>query len=104
MSDLDFTAKWGEAFDVTVTVTDDGDPFDLTSYTVKWVLAGTEKTSGGGVNVTDATNGEVVLTVTTSDTETNPGRYDHELRIFDGSDHIITVMEGVMTVTDSEFR
>lgn len=98
------------------TVTDEdavGSPAkDLTGFTAKWALsrfnaAGTEflttpvvtkTTGGGGIVITDATNGILEVTLDVADTSALFGTFYFELEVVDGSSNPLVVATGTLTI------
>lgn len=100
----------GDALDINVTVEDEsGTAVDLTGASAEWLLkenAGdsdtnallTKSTSGGGVEITDAANGQLVIHIETGDTGSLTGQKHHRLRVTDSSSDRVTVFTGTFTV------
>jgi hypothetical protein len=92
----------GDSLDLVVTVkNDDGDVVDISGADATWVLAPSEgrpsvveKTTGSGISLTDAANGEVTISIDPSDTENKEGLYYHELQITDDTGNVSTALSG----------
>jgi len=93
----------GADFSATIDVTDvDGDPFDLTNYTV---AAQMRKNYASTTATTFATTengqlGQITLAlgnVVTADIE--PGRYLYDVEITSQTSEVTRVVEGIVTVT-----
>jgi hypothetical protein len=86
--------KRGDTYTLNCTYTDaDGVGIDLTSYTINSQARSNasatstlfDVTSGSGITLTDATNGEYTLTVAASETESwTPGKYIQDIEYVTG--------------------
>jgi hypothetical protein len=87
MSDADLEVMQGASFAADVTWRDDeGNPIDLTGYTVSAAFRSRGASlSGVSFVVTDAAAGEMRLEVTAQATSANPGRWSYALRASSGS-------------------
>lgn len=104
----------GDSLTITTTVYESDsqeNTKDLSGASVNWILIDraydTEKlsksTSGGGVEITDETGGEVQVTIEATDTESiDPGWYEHELEVEDAVDHVSTVLVGAFQIKGSK--
>ncbi len=84
----------------------DGTPLDLTGATLRWqcarlktpgVFSSTatlQKTETSGIEVTDAYNGLVTVTLSPSETVTLSGDFYHEMESLDASGDVATVFVG----------
>lgn len=102
----------GDALDITVTVEkSDGTAKDISNanaieYYIKDQLADsdanallTKTLSGGGVTITDATNGKLEISIETGDTSgIAVGSKSHLLRVEDSDGDRVTVFTGSFTV------
>ena len=65
--------------------------------------ANVTKTLGGGIAVTDATNGKLTITLDAADTASlDPGEYYTETRIQDSASRIGTVSIGTLTLKKAD--
>lgn len=82
---------------------------NLTSSTITWILkqyndsitAILTKTTGSGISVTDALNGELIVNFSVDDTEDLTGTYYHECRVVDSNGQARVVCYGFVTVSNS---
>lgn len=97
----------GNSKNIEVTIKDkEGNAVDLTGATVKWLVhsSGTQrvyKDTANGILITDAENGEILISLLSSDTSSLSGEYSHELKIIDSDGKASTVAVGKMNVTKS---
>lgn len=111
----DFSVPAGD--DVLLEFTIDADEgVTLDNAEVKWQLYATrlglpvgpalvekDTVSGGGVEITDATERTFSVSVNQADTEDlEPGRYYHEAEVTDVIGNKITVTTGILTITPTE--
>jgi hypothetical protein len=89
----------------------DGSPYNLTGYSVRWViyfpttraLLLERATSGGGITVPVPTNGEILIDLVPTDTENAiPRIYNHECEIQTSSTNVHTVCVGIVTILYSK--
>lgn len=100
----------GDSLTISVTVYDgDGNTLDITGADFEWVLVDratdttllTKSTGGGGISITDATNGEFEISIDSADTQDmDPGYYEHEAEMDDGST-VATVLTGSFGIVGS---
>jgi hypothetical protein len=100
----------GDALDITVTVEDDsGTATDISGASAEYLLLEnasdpdadallTKDTAGGGIAITDAANGELVIHIETGDTSSFVGQKHHRLRVTDSSSDRVTVFTGSFTI------
>jgi len=98
----------GDSRILTVTVRDEdadgnpGDPIDITNYSFTYSFADSagaeydfQKSVGSGIEIIDATNGVLEVTLDPADTENNGGKtYYHELQYTDTEGNVATVFSG----------
>lgn len=102
-----FLVMSGNSKNIEVTIKDkEGNAVDLTGATVKWLVhsSGTQrvyKDTANGILITDAENGEILISLLSSDTSSLSGEYSHELKIIDSEGKASTVAIGKMNVTKS---
>lgn len=101
----------GDALHIHVTVNKkDGTAVDLTSASAEWLLKNqasdadadallTKDTAGGGIQITDATNGKLTVYIDTGDTTgIGAGGYHHRLRVTDADGDRVTVFHGTFSI------
>lgn len=98
----------GEDKTLTITVVDvAGAAVNLTDATIKWQVKRNvddtspliEKTTAGGITITDAEGGVFTIALADTDTANLGGEgYHHEAEVTDVSGNISTVTRGVMTI------
>lgn len=110
MSSIAVTATRGDTIDLEVTVTRDGAPVDLTGadlwFTAKLkvkdadVDAVAQKTVGSGITVTDAVNGEALITLDPADTDglTKETTLYCDVQLVEASGRVTTVASGTLTI------
>jgi len=104
----------GDSAKITVEIeNDDGTPLDLTGKSVVFGLAPyagretlvSKSTTGGDVQITDATNGVVVIDLAPEDTSDLGGRggrdYHFEIQVNEGESVVVTVTRGTLTIHES---
>lgn len=93
----------GDTLVLNVTVTgNDGTAQNLASCTIEWGMyrqythtQALLKTTASGITITSAINGRFDIALSPADTVTmQPGLYNHEAEITDGSGNVSTVFEG----------
>lgn len=104
----ELTIEQGATFSSTVTVYDGSDEiFDLTGYTPFAQLRKSYYTSAASnltVQVGDAANGIILLSMTAANTALlNPGRYVYDL-VMENASVRLRVVEGIATVFPSVTR
>lgn len=108
----DFSIFAGDTKLLTVTVTDEaGEAVDITTASIKWQAARSvedeaviEKTSpSGGIEITDGSGGEFVVTLDAADTGDLSGLYYHEAEVTISSQPN-TVVSGTFLVTKTLIR
>lgn len=111
----DFEIFSGNDILLQISVTDadnDDDPLDLSGATdLIWALAKNAKATAiitkdilDGVSITDPTEGEVEITVSSSELEPLSGEYYHELRLTNSAGKKITLMFGTATINVNLIR
>lgn len=91
----------GDTRTLTVTVRDtSGAAVDLTGATARWALAKkvgqaalVSKSTGSGIELTDAANGEFTVTLDPADTADLVGDYWHEAEVTDSAGRVVTVFQ-----------
>lgn len=108
MGTQNFQMYAGDDKTLQVTVVDeDGDPVNLTAASIKWQATRSlgktsaiskTATAGGGITITDASNGEFEVTLTAANTDGLSGTYQHEAEVtfVDGTKS--TVLSGTMNI------
>lgn len=93
----------GDSLEMTVTVREQNNRKDLSGATVEWVLYDDEQDptqtilddgdAGVIANVTNASEGEVTITINAGITDGEVGQYEHELRVTDsnGDKKVVTI-------------
>lgn len=105
----EITIEQGATFTEKVNVLDVyNNPVNLTGYTPSSMMRKSYYSSTYYViesAVTGNSNGEITLTITSSNTALlSPGRYVYDLIIADGANTVIRVVEGIATVLPSVTR
>lgn len=101
----------GDSKNIIIIVTDDNENIiDLSGSTIKWALKKTvnsienniyKDTSNGGIEITDALNGEFTVKLNPSDTEGLIGRFYHEAEVTDAIGSVSTILFGIATIKRS---
>lgn len=104
MRNQNFSMASGDDLDLVVIVraADRCTLVDLTNATATWVLAdcqGDRPRLSKTATVTDATAGEITVTLFPSDTDRLCGTYHHELQVRDALSKTSTVMTGKARIT-----
>ena len=99
----DFTIKRNDTRPVIAAqLTQDGNPYDLTGATVKFLMklpaSGSPKVDASAT-IVNASNGDVEYAWIASDTDTE-GEYDAEWEVTDGSGEVLTFPNGHDTAPD----
>lgn len=107
-----FKATAGDTTPVYVVVRDQaGEVMDLTGASARWMVSRgtparfspqvllTKSTANGGITITAAPEGEMLIDLQPSDTRNLTGDYYHELELVDGNGAVTTPLSGLMTVT-----
>lgn len=106
-----FSMYQGQYFVLTLTVTENGAPVDLTGCAVTWVMQPgvsfptptiIKSTTNGGVVVTDAASGVCQITLNAADTASLPAlAYYHATQVIDVAGHPYPVSTGLLTLLQS---
>lgn len=99
-----FFQKEDRLIDVHIT-NDAGGDYDLSGSEVQFKVDNTpidKSVTGGGIEITDAAAGELVIDLTSQDLDISPGYYASELRVSD-SESAFTVLSGLIHVKRSLF-
>lgn len=104
--------RQGNTRTIAVTITDeDGNGVDLSGVDAEYVVsepydedeaAVVTKTDASGIDYPDPTSGELEIRLDTDDTDLDPRRYRHELKL-DGADWTVTAFVGALRILDSHF-
>jgi Ethanolamine utilization protein EutJ (predicted chaperonin) len=106
----DFSMYAGDSRNLIVTVTDpNNNVINITGATIKWVLVNGDQVvrykdnqSAGGITITNATNGQFQVSITSNDTTSlPPGTYQHEARMIDSSGNSSLLFTGNVTISKS---
>jgi len=96
----------GDDQQIEVTVTEGGDPVDLSNSTLEFAIADagtvevTKTTSGGGITISGTKNDVAVIQLDASDTQSLAGNYDIELEETDGNGNVATLLRGTLTIKE----
>jgi len=96
----------GDEFQIAGSLFDqDGTPIGLTGAAIEWKLATLDRSVvldysiGGGIAVTDAANGLILITVSEGDSaKLSPGRYRDQLRVTTSTGVLSTQWVGFIDV------
>lgn len=101
------TFRAGDALDIGVVITSDGEPADLTSCTAIFrvartpssdpVLSSEESPSNATAVISNPSEGAVDLTADDEATEDLDGTYQYEVKILDGTGKMHTPLAGVIS-------
>lgn len=103
----------GDALDIVCTVEDDsGATIDISNANdIRWLLKENstdtdtdalldKNLAGGGVEITDAINGEFTVHIATDDTSGMVGQKHHRARLTDSDGDRSTVFHGTFTISE----
>lgn len=96
----------GDSLEITIDVVEDGSAKDLSGSSVEWAASERpggaevldESAPGVTVSITDASNGEVTVTIESAVTDVITGKLFHELRVTDSSGRKSVVTRGTVTI------
>jgi hypothetical protein len=97
----------GDHETISITITDpQGNAIDLTGFNVTWGIAQSEwadpvvekSTDGGGVELVDAANGKIEVTIVPGDTEELGGTYYQEVELSDIDSEITTAVPAELEI------
>lgn len=105
----EITMEQGATFSTTINVTDVyNNSVNLASYTAASMMRKSYYTNSFYVidaEVTNASEGEVTLSVSSSNTSIIvPGRYVYDVTVNDGANTVTRIVEGIVTVLPSVTR
>ena len=91
---------------IVITVKDDtGAAVNVNGFTAQWELIRLPddrpvlvKTGAGQAEVTDATGGQITVTIARADIADLSGNFQHRLHVFDGSGNKATVAGGIINI------
>jgi len=97
----------GNSKQLIVSIVDqNNNPVDLTSMNVQWVLKDStntvilSKTVGNGITITNATQGQCTITISSSDSKNLLGTYTHQASIIDSQNNSSVVFVGTIVVNN----
>jgi hypothetical protein len=95
----DFQLASGDYFDIDINVLDEqGNPKDISGFTFQWTMGGVVKTVLDGIQITDAINGKLTISLLTNDTSNAYGSYPHKLIMTDIQGHGTTILKGTAKI------
>jgi hypothetical protein len=95
--DIELTS--GDYLEINVKIFDEkGNPKDISGFASQWTMGGLNKTVGNGIEIIDSTNGLLLITLTSEDTEKSYGSYPHRAIITDAQGHDTTVFKGQVKI------
>ena len=105
----EITIEQGASFNSSLTVEDVyGNPINLTGYTASSMMRKSYHSTSAIIitaDVTGTSNGEITLSMTSSNTSTiTAGRYVYDVIVNDGANTVTRVVEGIATVLPSVTR
>lgn len=105
----ELTVEQGATFSTKINVENIyGGPINLSSYTTNSMMRKSyysNSYSSISTSVTDAANGEITLSITSSNTSLlTSGRYVYDVIITDNANVVTRVVEGIVTVLPSVTR
>lgn len=96
----------GTTFASSIAILDENeDPINMTNYSSRGQIRKTY-TSSNAINFTTAlANGVLVLSLTANQTANiSSGRYVYDVELVDGSNTVVRILEGIVTITPEVTR
>ena len=104
---MDISFYSGDSRNFIINVVDENNnPINLTGATIEWALISTglvllKKSIGKGITLSKPTEGQFIINVTSSDTDTLVGNYNHLARVTTTDEESSIVISGTIVVEKS---
>lgn len=104
---IDFQIYSGDSRSITTIVTDSlNNPIDITDATIQFKVSKDSitlitKTTVSGIVITNASQGEFAINLSSSDTSSLLGNYDYQIRVTDSLNNSSIILTGQMVIKKS---